>query len=356
MTRPSEELLRSALSDAAATVRPEALRPLPGTPPPRRRRALLAVPSAVLVAAAVVALLIVAPWTRDGSSPRFSLASYAGADYVLEGPWPPGMPSVPVRDADTGRVVAEIPVPEGSSGFRDVADTGDNRTFVLTTADPEACTVRFHRLTLRDNGRPAGPLTELDGTAVRQRMGEGQGQVAASPGLRRIAYAGRDCGDSAGGTITVVDTATGEHRVTKLPPRALASSLGWAPNGRDLVFETMGDYLERELRTLDTRTGELGTVSLGSGDVELHGAAFVGDGTHIVALVRDGRGNRVVWYSMATEKITRQVPLAPSAPDAPSMFEAAGDRVVVLIDDRVSVITGTKVTTEKFDGDLVSLP
>lgn len=118
----------------------------------------------------------------------------------------------------------------------------------------------------------------------------------------------------------------------------------------------MGDYLERELRTLDTRTGELGTISLGSGEAELHGAAFIGDGTHIAALVRSGRQNRVVWYSMATEKITRQVPLAPSAPDASSMFEAAGNRIVVLIDDRVSVITGTKVTVEKFDGYGASLP
>ncbi|MFD0904151.1 TolB family protein [Actinomadura sediminis] len=351
MKSPSEELLRSALSDAAGAVRPEELRPLPARVPRRPRRALLAVPLAG-VAAAVLAVLLVAPWSpdgRDGAPPRFALASYAGADFVVMGPWPPGAPSAMVRKADTGRTVATVRAPEGSSGFRDSADSGDNRTFVLTTADPEACLVRFHRLALNADGAPAEPPAELAGTALRQRMGEGPGQLAVSPGLRRIAYAGRDCGDAGGGNVTVVDTATGERRVTPLPPRALASSLRWAPDGRELVFQTMGDYLETELRTLDAETGRLGTVSLGGGDATLHGAAFDEDGAHVTALVRDGGRNRIVWYSMTGKRVTRQVDLHASEPDAPTTFEAAGARIVVRIDDRVSVIAGTKVTTRRID-------
>ncbi|GAA1583188.1 hypothetical protein GCM10009678_77360 [Actinomadura kijaniata] len=346
MTGLSDELLRSALRDAAATVRDEDLRPLPAAPPPRRPRLVPFGGLAAAVAVTVVALLVAAPWSRH---PGLSLAAYTGVDYVLEGAWPPGAASVTVRKADTGRQVATVPAPAGSGGFRNSADSGDHRTFVLTTADPRACRVRFHRLVLGADGRPSGAPTELRGADLRQRMGEGPEQLAVSPGARRIAYAGRECDPSGRGTITVVDPATGEHRVTRLPPRALASSLRWAPNGRELVFETMGDYLEPGLHTLDTATGRVSPISLGGGDGRLHGAMFDKNGTHIVALVRNGGRNRVVWYAPASKTITREVPLPSSDPDAPTTFEVAGNRVVAMIGDRVHVVTGTKVTTGRAD-------
>ncbi|MGK5557864.1 hypothetical protein ACSNOI_40295 [Actinomadura kijaniata] len=350
MTGLSDELLRSALRDAAAGVRDEDLRPLPAAPPPRRPRRPRLVPLgglAAAVAVTVVALLVAAPWSRDGASPGLSLAAYTGVDYVLEGAWPPGGMSVTVRKADTGRRIATVPAPAGSGGFRDSADSGDHRTFVLTTADPRACRVRFHRLVLGADGRPAGPPTTVRDADLRRRMGEGPEQLAVAPGARRIAYAGRECGPSATGTVTVVDLATGEQRVTRLPPRALANSLRWAPNGRELVFQTMGDHLEAGLHTLDTATGRVTPISLGGGDGRLRGALFDKDGTHIVALVRTGGRNRVVWYAPASRTVTREVPLPPSAPDAPTTFEVAGDRVVAVIGDRVHVVIGTKVTTTR---------
>ncbi|MEU6036953.1 hypothetical protein ABZ801_16250 [Actinomadura sp. NPDC047616] len=360
MTRVSDELLRAALADAADTVRPEALQPLPARP---RRRRLRPVPLgglAVAAAATIAVVLLVAPWSqhrRDGASPAFSLAAYMGIDYVLDGPWPTGGQWVRVRKADTGQQIATLPAPRGSSGFRDSADSGDNRTFVLTTADPQACSVRFYRLILGADGRPKEGLTELRRATLRQQMGEGPDQLAVSRGTRRIAFAGKECGGaSARGVIMVVDPATGEQRVTRLPPRALAGSLRWAPNGRELVFETMGDYLERTLQTLDTATGRISPVPLGIGDGMLCGAAFDKDGTHIVALVRNGRQNRVVWYSTVTKTITRQVPLPPSAPDAATMFEVPGDRIVAVIGDRVHVVSGTKVTTGRVGEDSMPMP
>lgn len=362
MTGFSDELLRAALADAAGTVRQEELRPLPA--PPRRRRPLFpplaALTAAAVAVAAVVAVVLVAPWSghgRDGARPPFALAAYGGADYVLDGAQPPGGPSVTIRSTDTGRAIATLPAPAGTSGFRYSADSGDNRTFVLTTADPQACTIGFYRLTLGADGRPEGPLTEMRGTGLRQRTSEALAPLAVAPGARRIAYAGRECGgDSARGTVTVIDTVTGDRRVTRLPLPAFASDLYWAPNGRELVFQTMGEYLDRGLSTLDTSTGKVSAIRLGAGDTTLRGAAFGKDGTHIVALVRDGGQNHVVWYALATKTITRRVALPPSDPLAPTMFQVSGDRVVAMIGDHVHVVTGTKVTTHRAGEGGDSLP
>jgi hypothetical protein len=352
MTEFSDELLRTALAEGAATVRPEELKPLP-EPVRRRRRwtmphAGLTVAAAAVVA--VVAVVLVAPWSRHGPgapAPRFALAASAGDDFVLDGPWPPGSPTVTVHEADSGRAIATVPAPPGSSGFVESADSGDNRTFVLTTAAPHACEIRFYRLTLEPDGRPKGPLTELRRATLRQRTGEEPEQLAVSPGARRIAYAGTECGsESPRGVITVVDPATGDRRVTRLPSRAFANSPRWAPDGRELVFEMVGDYRDRTVNTLDVATGEISTIRLAEGGAMLAGAAFDRSGTHIVALVRDGGHNRLVWYSPAAKKVTRQVELPPSSADAPSDFTVSGDRVVAMIDDQVHVVTGTKVTTE----------
>ncbi|MEU8118460.1 hypothetical protein AB0C21_07095 [Spirillospora sp. NPDC049024] len=360
MTELSDELLRATLSGAAATVRPEDLRPLTAAPPRRRLRLVPLAGLAAVTAVTAAVVLVLAPWSRHGgggASPRFSLAANAGVDYVLDGAWPPGGASVTVHETDTARKIATVPAPKGSSGFRDSADSGDHRTFVLTTADPQACRIGFYRLTLGADGRPKEPLTELRSASLRGQMGEGRDQLAVSPGARRIAYAGRECGDaSARGTITVIDPGTGDRRVTRLPDRALAGSLRWAPNGRELVFETFGDYLDPSLHTLDTATGRVSPISLGTGDATELGAEFDKNGAHIVALVRSGRDNRVVWYAMATKTITRQVSLPPSAPDAPTMFSASGDRTVAMIGDHVYVVTGTKVTTERVGEAGLNMP
>ncbi|RFS81330.1 hypothetical protein D0T12_32340 [Actinomadura spongiicola] len=348
MTPPFEDVLRSALSEGADTVESRSLRPL--AEPSTRRRRVRVVPlgGLVVAVAAAVVLVVLAPWSQEGDAPpRFSFASYMGAEYVLDGAWPPGGMAVNVRKADTGRLVAEVAAPRGSSGFRDSAGAGDNRTFVLTTADPDACRIRFHGLTLKADGTPAA-LTELPRTSLRGRLGEGPGLLAVAPGGRGFAYVSQTCGGQPHNVITVIDSSTGDRRVVDLPPKVWASSLGWAPDARHLVFESVTEGVSdgAELRMLDSANGDIRPVSLGSGMV-LRSAAYAPDGAHVLVLVHDGRSHRLLWYSMDTGTVTRRVQLPRGESGATTGVEVAGGKVAVIVDETVHLIDGTKIKSSR---------
>ncbi|WP_067466892.1 TolB family protein [Actinomadura macra] len=352
MTRLNDDLVRAALSDGAGVIDHDDLRPLaaPARRPRRRRWAIPAGAAVTALAAASVAVLVVAgPHQRDAGGPAMSLAAYAGAEYVVDGAWPNGGEELTISEVSSRRVIARVPAPRDSSGFLDAAGTGDNRTFVLTTAAPGACRVRLHRLTLRDNGTPAS-VSELSGINLTGRQGEGSNQLAVAKGGERLAYSTLGCGaKSSEGHITVVDLSTGAQRVVDLPPGAKASDLRWAPDGRQLAFRLAADGWDGyRLNVLDAVTGARTPVSLGPPGTRWNIGVIAPDGRHLVAVVTTGRERRLIWYSLISKTVTRQVPLAPGSPDDPVISGGGtGDALVILIGDRLYRVRGTHVESKQ---------
>ncbi|GAA2121305.1 NHL repeat-containing protein [Actinomadura napierensis] len=360
-----EDLVREALADAAATVTPGSLRPLTVGAPRRRRRPVLFAVAAATAMALAIAALVIRPSDHATEAPRMTLAAYAGAKYVLIGALPPGRP-VSVTEAATGREIARIPAPRGAAGFWDAAGTGDGRTFFLTTVDVGRSLIHLYRLYLNTDGTPR-TLTELPQLALHGLPGEGPRLLAATRDKSRIAYVtesgakltiGKNGGYSLTDDehirerITVLDVATGRRRAVDLPEGQIADQLTWTLDGRRLLFtaETRGGGL----RVLDAATGEIRPVPLGPAGTELIGAATDADSGHIVALVA-GRGQgHARWYSLATGKIDRDVPLGEVRPGSPTVV-AFGDTIVAEIGDHLYKIANGTVHKQPIPPGVVDL-
>lgn len=352
MNTMPEDLVRGALADAAATVAAGAVRPL--APAASRRRRLAAPIGAVAVAAVALAIvaLVVRPSGHPAATPRMTLAAYAGAKYVLTGGMPPGTP-VTVNDAATGKRIAHVPVPRGTTGFWDAAGAGDDRTFFLTTVDVGQSVIRFYRLSLKADGTPA-LLAELPRLALHGLPGEGPRLLAATRDRSTIAYVTESGAKLTAGNgeysltdddrirerITVIDVATGRRRAFDLPQGQVADDLTWTPDGRRLLFTA--ETSDTGLRVLDPATGVIRPVQLGPPGTELIGAAADSDNAHIVALVAGQGQGHVKWYSLAAGKIDRDVPLGPVHSGSPAVV-SFGDAIVAEIGGHVYKITGNTV-------------
>lgn len=379
------ELLREALSDAAATV--EHVRPLTGRV---RRRRRWVVPAAVTATAVTAAMAVTVVATRPGdvtrtnegalpsevplairesrppahapTASRWTLAAYTDAKYVLVGAGMGGAP-VAVNDAATGKQIALVPVPPGSTGYWDTAGAGDNRTFFLTSVDYKRAIVSFYRLRLNADGHPQ-QLSELPRATLHNGLqGEGPQLLAATNGGTKLAYVtetGAELTVTHGGSsmtddaeirerIHIIDPRTGDQQAISLPQGTVIDELVWAPDGRALAFteETPGNGL----RTLDPVTGAIRHVDLG-GDDGAFRAADIGSDGDIVALTYRADGNHLVWYSLATSKITRDVPLEHSHTDQAVGPTIVGDAVVVVIGNTMYRVTGTSVRTRHVGHDI----
>jgi hypothetical protein len=351
----SDDLLRDALADAAATIAPGSVRSLTAASRPRRR---WAIPVGVATAAAL-ALAVTATVIRPAqppAAPRMTLAAYAGAKYVLVGGMPPGTP-VSVNNAATGKEIARVPIPRGTAGFWDAAGTGDNRTFLLTTVDVKRSLVHFHRLRLSANGIPE-QLSELPKLTLHGLPGEGPRLLAATNGGTKLAYvteSGAKVTVTNGGysltddgqireRITVIDLATGNRRAIDLQKGSVADDLTWTPDGRHLVFTA--ETPDHGLRILDPATGAIRPVELGSAGAQLAGAAINPDGTQIVALVFSGGKSRLVWYSLASEKIIRDLLLGSDRVGSSSTI-VFGNTIVAVVGDHFYQVTGSTVLEQR---------
>ncbi|MFD0685536.1 TolB family protein [Actinomadura fibrosa] len=349
MTRLTDDLVRAALRDGAGTVDRDGLRPL-AAPARSRRRWVIPACAAVTAAAAAVAAVFAVPHQRG--EPEMSLASYVGARYVVDGAWPTGGKELTISEVSTDRIVGRVPAPAGSSGFIDAAGTGDNRTFLLTTADARACRTYFYRLTLRGNGTPEG-LTALPSATVPGRQGDGPDQLAAAPGGGRLAYSTVGCGaGKPQGHITVVDVATGVRHEVGLPRGAQAEDLRWAPDGRRLTFRLAADGWDGwQMNLFDLATGARTPISLGPAGSSFEIGQITPDGGHLVAIVSTGGERRIVWYSLTSLAVTHQVSLGAGPANVPMIAGAGTDDVVFAIGDRFYRVRGTKVESKRVRND-----
>ena len=190
-----ENLLRDTLTEAAETVAPHSLRPLSASVHQRRHWAIPAGLAAATTLAAAVFVVTDQPTARAPAppatapaAPPMTLAAYTGVHFTVVAGGPGGGVPTIVMDAATNRRIANVPAPRGTDGFWDVATTGDNRSYVLTTFDRGTTAIRFYRLTLDANGVPTG-LTELPKATLYGQPGEdGPGILAVTSDGTKAAY------------------------------------------------------------------------------------------------------------------------------------------------------------------------
>lgn len=151
--------------------------------------------------------------------------------------------------------------------------------------------------------------------------------------------------------VTIVDTATGDHRTIALPQGEAPEDLAFAADGRHLIYTTETPT-SHGLRILATATGTVHQVELGDAGAELGNVAIDSDSAHLVVLVFLKGESRLVWYSLDTLKITRKVALGryhfPETPSSMGPF-VSGDTVVVMVGDTVYRATGAGLRRQHAD-------
>jgi hypothetical protein len=233
-----DEELRERL---AAWIRPVESLPAPDIAVIRRRarhrmmrNAAIGVAAAAVVAAAAGAIVVSLPrggrpaaipvpsphptWYPAGRLPAASAGPAAAPYFVTLAFQRSPVPAV-VADAFTGKTLATVHPPRGTS-FVGAAAAGDDRTFVLATQKaPNAPGTRFYELRLGPAGRPL-PLTLL--RVPRMAYAD---IFAVSADGSSLAIA---AGPASNGRIEVVSLATGAVRAWGSSDRGSATSLCWA--------------------------------------------------------------------------------------------------------------------------------
>lgn len=243
-----EEMLRDAFDAAARTVRPETLRPLTAPDEPRTPRRW---PVPVIAAAAVTVIVAgsVAVFGRDAPAnrpvgplagiPRFFVTSEVG-----DGKREPS--KLRVQDSVTGKVRGTVSGADRGLSFREVAATGDGRTFIVTAkpagqtvfgtagTKPDDCRVRTYRLQITDSGRISRLSPIADAAPIDLRQGP-VGSLAVSRDGKKIAYSGQGCSDHRF-KIIIRDASTGALREWMDGGTTNILNLSWLGDGRHLAY------------------------------------------------------------------------------------------------------------------------
>jgi hypothetical protein len=164
-----------------------------------------------------------ATWYPAGQLPAANAAFSVAPYFVTLDSQRPGEPAI-VTNALTGRVLARVSPPTGSTGFTAVAAADDDHTFVLATQS-RASAVGFYELRLGPAGQPR-PVVPLPVPALAYG-----GAFAVSADGRELAIA-TAAAKSAG--IEVVSLASGGVRAWDAPSGHV-TDLSWSGN-RSLAF------------------------------------------------------------------------------------------------------------------------
>jgi hypothetical protein len=184
-----------------------------------------------------------------------------------------------VEDAFTGKLLATVPAPGGSSFYRVMA-AGDDRTFFLLTQPSEPWGA-LYELRLSASGAPR--------TLTRVLARIPTSEMAISPDATRLAYV------MPGGGIDVISLATGASR-TWTTPGGTAVGLSWAGDSV-LAFEWASDrdgVPQPDLHLLNTTAPGQNLLSSGRvislaehssfGDFDsIDGATITTDGSKVFA-------------------------------------------------------------------------
>ncbi|TYB41160.1 hypothetical protein [Actinomadura chibensis] len=268
-----EERLGRALDAAAATVRPEDLRPLstPEAAPSRRRTARTWAPVAAVLMVAMVVAGAVLVTGRRGEAPDTRPVS-AATRYLLALP-PSEGPNVHDRariiDPSTGRSLQEVSTPRGVGRWSAAAGTAGNRTFFLlgTPEDGADGPDRLYRLRVDDRGRTVA----LDPLPGGDLPGGSVGRLTASADGGTLAFT-VDAGkgpDRPGVALTVQKVASGHRRAWDLT--GYAEYLSLSADGRRLALAWFSSPRGDGVRVLDTGTLPGDTASWGRPAVPVPG-------------------------------------------------------------------------------------
>ncbi|GAA2207450.1 hypothetical protein GCM10009850_029080 [Nonomuraea monospora] len=187
-----------------------------------------------------------------------------------------------VQDAETGELVAEIPLPPGvESSWHVVAAARDNRTFAIAgwtgRQDPA---IVFFLVRLGEDGRPGEPVavTQTDPDVLTTVH-----DLALSADGTRLAYATPLLGG--GAKISVLDVATGRRRDWTTMTYSMVNGLSWAPDGRSLAYVPGGRAiavldLARAGTDLDRATSR--TVTNAEGVRLIESVAHTPDGAALI--------------------------------------------------------------------------
>ena len=218
-----EELLRAAFHDAAESMPPEGLRPVPRpmAQPHSRRGRQRARRLAYPVLAAIAVLLVA---TAPTLIPHFLSRTTGGsaADLHMRGLSPDAPTGPPPRffaelsgagdaieflSSSTGQPIAQVSPPKRGDFFSGVAAEPDDRTFVLAVeqASGGGCTTHLFRVRLDQRGHP-GKLYQLPGQPISGTLSTST--MALSPDGSELAYFAYDCAGS--GELEVSDLANGD--------------------------------------------------------------------------------------------------------------------------------------------------
>ncbi|RFS81526.1 hypothetical protein D0T12_31785 [Actinomadura spongiicola] len=236
-----------------------------------------------------------------------------------------------VRDVRTGEDVGlPVAAPPGRRFHRVEAVKGGSYV-VATYADR---TVKFHRLTLDDDGRPE-TLKDIPKVTV-PGVSTSWSDLAVSPDGTHIAYVTYQ---RTRGRVDVISTATGTGKVwtTKLPARI--GSLSWSGTTLSFVWSPARSTdrpgrLRHQLRTLDTRgaAGDLKvskavldlpegcTTAILSGDAVVAGVVRNSQLT-VQMLTVTGKPAKVLWRQTVKDELTG----LDTAPAGKAILATAGD-------------------------------
>jgi hypothetical protein len=322
---------------------------MPGTSPPtrpsRRRPAMwIAVISVAAISAVAVLILAALPehqarapassWPTSRLLGPFTRSGYP--PFVLDLNSASRAPGLSVLSAANGRLITELPPPNGFF-YRDTAATADARTFVVAAeALDGACETWLYRLRLTPQGHEAA-LTPLKVPRISGQILPTSGLSVSADG-RLVAYSATPCSGRADnsiqqrGVIGIINLDTRKTRTWRLSS-ASAWSLSLSPDGRLLTYVSSivygGDGTVRSL-TVSTPPGpvterthvvlpaELGMDVNGSIAVNYHDAIILAcsEQSHIATLaaydVASGRRLGVVYAWHHVDVAPCEISLTPS--------------------------------------------
>ncbi len=258
-----EDRLRDAFRADADTVRPEALRPVPGretrqgnvtrpqraTGKPRRGRVLLPLAAAAAVAAIAGSVLVVPKvWPTHAHRPlpaRALAAAFPGGrapatkppKFFVETAYDPSanVNRLMIVSTATGRVIGRITAPQAQRHFEAVAALGNDRTFVAAAIGAQ-CDTSFYRITVTAEGRPTSiaalSLAQVPGHLI-------PGSLAVSVDGKFLAYATTKCTGNVRvdshqyyGQLGVADLAASTTTTWRFTQPAAPGSLSLSANGK----------------------------------------------------------------------------------------------------------------------------
>ncbi|MCP2338253.1 hypothetical protein [Actinomadura rupiterrae] len=268
-------------------------------PAAARRWAVPAAASAVVAIIAIIALLVVGGG-QDGNAPRPGSVPVAGPalaspDFIVVARGRIAgaqVPSIEVRNATSGRLVATVPKPRAVLWFAGVTAARDNRIFFLdgVLRSGKENSHGIYRLRLDDGGTPK----DLQEVRLASFTMAGFPVMAAAPDASRLMWT-----EPMRSVLTILDLRSG--RIRRFPTGGIVSAID--PRSTFDTARVIGIPRESVL-TLSAKGGRPHTSPLPGGIVAA--AAFAGDTIIAETVGSDARRTSVAELKDGTMRLSTE--------------------------------------------------